>query len=101
MALGYCIGSIYTKEVSVANRKKWLLLLGGGAIFLFIIIRAINAYGDPSPWSNQTSSLYTLFSFLSVTKYPPSLLYVLITVGLGLLFLAISENNPVHDPMPL
>lgn len=92
MALGYCLGTIYTKDVNAERRKKILLLLGAGAILLFAVLRYINVYGDPSPWSPQKTSLLTFFSFMKVSKYPPSLFYILITVGPGLLFLAFSEK---------
>ena len=92
MALGYCLGSLYRKEVEASRRKKTLLLLGSGALVLFALLRWSNAYGDPAPWSPQRSSLYSFLSFMKVSKYPPSLLYLLATIGPGLLFLAVSEK---------
>ncbi len=90
MALGYCFGTLYTLDASL--RKKYLLQLGGTVITLFIIIRAINMYGDPSQWSVQSSPVFTFLSFINVSKYPPSLLYVLLTLGLAILFLAFAER---------
>ena len=58
----------------------------------FALIRLANIYGDPLPWSIQQNPVYTFLSFMKVNKYPPSLLYILITVGIGILFLAVSEN---------
>jgi uncharacterized membrane protein len=92
MALGYCLGQLYVKEVSALKRKKILLWMGIGAIVLFIVIRYINSYGDPSPWTHQSSRSFTVLSFLRVSKYPPSLLYLLVTLGPALLFLAFTEN---------
>lgn len=92
MALGYCLGSLYTKGVAFEKRKKWLLSLGMGAIALFFIIRIINSYGDLVPWSYQNTSTKTVLSFFNVTKYPPSLLYLLITIGPSLLFLYAIEK---------
>jgi uncharacterized membrane protein len=92
MALGYCLGDIYKKQVDPGKRKRLLLGLGFSAIVLFVLLRYINAYGDPSHWSQQKSNLFTIFSFLKVSKYPPSLLYLLITIGPCLLFLAFSEK---------
>jgi uncharacterized membrane protein len=92
MALGYCLGSIYKKEVNPLRRKKTLLILGFAAIILFVLLRYINVYGDPSHWSSQKNTLYTFLSFMKVSKYPPSLFYLLITIGPGLLFLAFSEQ---------
>ena len=92
MALGYCLGDVYKKEADANKRKRFLLLLGITSILLFIAIRYSNVYGDPSKWTAQRSGLYTFLSFLNVTKYPPSLLYLLVTIGPGLVFLSISEN---------
>ena len=88
MALGYCIGNLYTPGYGARKRKKTLLIIGSSAILLFVLIRLINEYGDPSHWSLQSSVVYTFLSFIKVTKYPPSLLYALMTLGPALLFLA-------------
>jgi uncharacterized membrane protein len=92
MATGYAFGQLYLPTCDAAKRKKALLYLGAGAIGLFIILRGINAYGDPHPWSVQQTPLYTVLSFLNTTKYPPSLLYILMTLGPALLFLAFAEK---------
>ena len=92
MSLGYCFGKLYTKNIAQRVRKKWLLLLGSSAILLFIILRFSNAYGDPSPWSYQASWQFTILSFLNTTKYPPSLLFTLMTLGPAMIFLAFTEN---------
>jgi uncharacterized membrane protein len=92
MALGYCLGDIYKKGTDAQKRKRFLLWLGITSILLFIVIRYSNVYGDPSKWTQQHSAFYTFLSFLKVTKYPPSLLYLLITIGPGLVFLSLGEN---------
>jgi uncharacterized membrane protein len=92
MALGYCLGGLYTSGYDAGKRKKYLLRLGIAGVALFIIIRFINVYGDNTPWTQQSSSLYTLLSFIKVTKYPPSLLYVLMTISPALIFLTLTEN---------
>jgi uncharacterized membrane protein len=92
MALGYCLGSLYTKSVTAPARKKVLIILGVFSILLFNIIRFINIYGDPVPWSVQATPAFTFMSFLNLTKYPPSLLYVLMILGPALLFLAFAEK---------
>jgi hypothetical protein len=66
--------------------------LGFACIALFLLIRFFNGYGDPRPWSVQPNPLFTVLSFLNVSKYPPSLLYVLVTLGPAIIFLAISEK---------
>jgi uncharacterized membrane protein len=92
MALGYCLGSIYRKEEYAQKRKRFLLTAGIISVVLFIALRYSNVYGDPSKWTGQRSPVYTFLSFLNVTKYPPSLLYLLVTIGPGLIFLALTEN---------
>ncbi|HVU94940.1 MAG TPA: heparan-alpha-glucosaminide N-acetyltransferase domain-containing protein [Puia sp.] len=92
LAVGYCVGQLYRPGVDAGARRSILLCLGAGAITLFIILRALNAYGDYAPWSVQKDALFSIMSFLNVTKYPPSLLYILMTLGPAMLFLALSEG---------
>jgi uncharacterized membrane protein len=92
ICLGYYFGQFYAPEQDPASRQKTLRYLGWGAIGLFILLRAINVYGDPNPWSVQRDPFFTLLSFLNVSKYPPSLLYVLMTIGPALLFLSYMER---------
>lgn len=87
MALGYCFGQLYHKDFDGQLRKKWLLGLGFVAIILFFVLRGINVYGDLVPWAMQDTTTKTVLSFFNVTKYPPSLSYILITMGPSLLFL--------------
>ena len=91
MAAGYAFGQLYTMDASV--RRRWLLRIGGGLVALFVLLRATNLYGDPSKWSVQTSGAFTVLSFLNVTKYPPSLLYLCMTLGPGILLLAFTERD--------
>jgi uncharacterized membrane protein len=91
MALGYAFGALYQKDAR--ERRRWLLLAGTVATALFVVLRAINIYGDPSRWTSQKNTLFTILSFLNTTKYPPSLLYLLMTLGLALLMLAWFEAN--------
>jgi uncharacterized membrane protein len=92
MALGYSLGNLYTPVYSAEKRRKTLLMLGSGAIILFVIVRLVNGYGDPNPWSEQAGGIKTFLSFLKVNKYPPSLMYSLITLGPAMIFLALTEN---------
>ena len=94
IALGYSLGSLYSNKVDDVQRKKTLLWLGIGSIVLFVGIRFINVYGDASHWSNQRDAAFTVLSFINVTKYPPSLLYGLMTLGPACIFLALFETKP-------
>lgn len=90
MLAGFAAGKLF--EADEARRRKIFLTLGTGAIVLFIAVRFINIYGDSVPWSAQKSSLFTFLSFMNVTKYPPSLVFSLITLGIMFLILSFSEG---------
>jgi uncharacterized membrane protein len=90
MAAGYAFGTVYTWEASV--RRDWLWRAGTAAIAGFILLRFTNAYGNLTPWTPQPRPGFALLSFLDVTKYPPSLCYLLMTLGPGLLLLAVLER---------
>jgi uncharacterized membrane protein len=92
MALGYCCGPWYGGDCQPETRRRSLLLAGLLTTSLFVLVRAKNLYGDPAPWSPQESDLFSLLSFLNVTKYPPSLLYTLMTLGPALVGLALAEK---------
>jgi uncharacterized membrane protein len=92
MMIGYCIGILYSPKFSAMQRQKILALTGLGLILFFVIARFINIYGDPAPWTTQKNTLFTILSFLKINKYPPSLLYMCITIGPGLLLLSFFEN---------
>lgn len=92
MSLGYCLGSLYNASFDTIKRKKILNGLGYGSLALFLILTGINKYGDPFPWTNYGDFPKTLMSILNANKYPPSLLYLLITLGGTFFFLANSEK---------
>jgi uncharacterized membrane protein len=92
MSLGYCFGSLYKKGASIAKRQKWLLITGFTSIILFLIFRGLNFYADLNPWSYQETTEKTIISFFNATKYPPSLAYLLMTLGPTFLFLYGIEN---------
>jgi len=92
MPLGYYFGELYKKDVISEFRVQKLLQLGIVITALFLILRFANFYGDSISWSNNDSFSLTLMSFFSLTKYPPSLLYILITIGPTLIFLAFAEK---------
>ncbi len=92
MSLGYCFGSLYDNSFDAFKRKRILNGLGLGSILLFFLLIAINAYGDPVKWTNYGYTLKTVMSIFNVSKYPPSLLYLLVTLGVAFLFLANAEK---------
>ncbi len=92
MALGYYFGSFYDNSFDSINRKKTFNVIGISALVLFIIIRFINYYGDPIPWKDDNTTTKDLISFLNPSKYPPSLLFLLMTLGATFLFLANAEK---------
>jgi uncharacterized membrane protein len=93
MVLGYLFGTFYQKDYAVTIRKKWLLRLGLGALVIFFVLRGLNIYGDLTPWSVQDTITKTVLSFFNITKYPPSILFICITLGPALLFLHTIEST--------
>ena len=97
-AMGYVLGAAYRREAAL--RRRWLLALGSAVVAGFLVLRLLNLYGDPEPWSIQRTPLWTLMSFLNTTKYPPSLLFLLMTLGPALLLLRAFDRRvpPVLHP---
>jgi uncharacterized membrane protein len=91
MAAGYAFGTLY--QMDAQRRRRLLLIIGSAATALFVVVRAINVYGDPAKWSMQKNAIFTLISFLNTTKYPPSLLFLLMTLGPAILLLALFESR--------
>jgi uncharacterized membrane protein len=89
MAAGYAFGGLYTKDAKF--RRRWLLLIGGIATWLFVFVRAVDKYGEPLHWARQKNLVFTILSFINTTKYPPSLDYLLMTLGPAILLLAFFE----------
>lgn len=92
MALGYCLGGWYASGYDMAKRQKNLLITGIGCLVVFVVLRYSNLYGDPVKWSAQKNAFFTFLSFINVNKYPPSLLYLLLTLGSAFLFLSLTEK---------
>ena len=92
MSLGYYFGSFYDKSYDSNKRKRVFNIIGVAAILLFVVLRFINKYGDPYGWQHYNNFSQSLISFLNPAKYPPSLMYLLMTLGGVFLFLANSEN---------
>ncbi|MYE23306.1 MAG: DUF1624 domain-containing protein [Gammaproteobacteria bacterium] len=90
--LGYFAGPLYAASVSALTRRKALLALGASCLALLAFLRGFNLYGEAAPWSAEGTVAETLMSFLNFTKYPPSLDFLLVTLGIGLLLLAWLES---------
>jgi len=94
MMLGYCFGKLFRPEMDPDRRKKILLLIGSGLLLLFVLLRSINLYGDPIPWSSHPrGAVFTFLSFININKYPPSLDFLSVTIGGGILVLALLEGT--------
>ena len=87
IALGYCAGPWFARDADPAQRARRLLRWGVGLLVGFVLIRYLNVYGD-KPWSTMEDGVRTVMSFMSLTKYPPSLMFLMPTIGVGLLLLA-------------
>jgi len=91
IALGYAAGPWYGAGTAAPQRRQRLLACGLGALALFHLLRWHNGYGD-APWRDQADVAHTAMSFFNLTKYPPSLLFLLLTLGVGLLLLRLYEQ---------
>jgi uncharacterized membrane protein len=92
LLLGYVFGKLYQTGADPIKRQKVLLICGFSVICLFILLRLVNHYGDPNPWSVQRNAAHTLLSFLNATKQPPSLLFFAMTLGPVMVLLALAEK---------
>ena len=90
-ALGYALGTTY--RWSAERRQTLLLWLGAWLVTAFLVLRFLNVYGDPVPWSGSVSPLRTVMSFVNTAKYPPSLLFLLMTLGPALILLRVFEGR--------
>jgi uncharacterized membrane protein len=99
MALGYALGPIFERPSE--QRRPILLAMGLGAIAGFVVLRGLNVYGDPQPWAVQKDLTWTVMSFLNTTKQPPSLLYLLMTLGPALLALGALDRGMGRLGIPL
>lgn len=94
IALGYVLGPWFGSTTAPQQRRRLLVRSGWGMLAAFVVLRLANVYGD-APWQYGGDALTTLMSFFNLTKYPPSLLFVLFTVGVGLLLLRLYEAPAV------
>jgi len=90
MAVGYCFGALFL--MGARKRNRLLYMIGMSAMMLFVVLRAVNIYGDPRPWSAQPVWWRSILSFINCTKYPPSLLYLLMTLGPAVTLLPLLEK---------
>ena len=97
MLTGFASGKLF--ELPAVSRRKIFLKIGASVLLLFVILRAINIYGDPVLWSGQKTPVYTFLSFMNISKYPPSLLFCLVTLGIMFLILSAAEGvkNRITD----
>ncbi|AZF10752.1 putative membrane protein [Pseudomonas sp. R2-37-08W] len=91
IALGYGLGPWFANATLPAVRQRYLLLAGAGALVGFVLLRAANGYGE-KPWQAYDGGVQTLMSYFNITKYPPSLLFLALTLGIGLLLLLAFER---------
>ncbi|MGZ7091233.1 MAG: DUF1624 domain-containing protein [Candidatus Angelobacter sp.] len=99
MAAGFCFGKVF--QLEPAARRQIMLRLGLALTIAFIVVRAVNSYGDPAPWAHQKSGVFTALSFLNCTKYPGSLDFLLMTLGPALLVLAWFDRRTFKPANPL
>ena len=97
MAVGYAVGAVYDRAPE--ERRGWLLKWGTAITVGFLVLRASNLYGNPGDWSVQSSALMTVVSFLNLQKYPPSLLFLMMTLGPGLVLLGVWEKYNTPSPV--
>jgi uncharacterized membrane protein len=99
MAAGYCLGPVFLWDEE--RGRRFLVRLGIGLTLAFVVVRGLNVYGDPASWSPQRSPVFTVLSFLNCTKYPPSLEFLLMTLGPAIAVLGwlggvrVGRRNPV------
>ena len=92
MLLGYCFGKLFESNVTIVQRAKKLRVGGILLLLFFVVVRFINLYGDPVHWATQPTFIQTFLSFIKVNKYPPSLMFMSITIGCGMIALSYLEN---------
>ena len=90
MAAGYALGPVFRLEREI--RVRQLFVIGALVTVGFVFLRAINLYGDPAPWAVQSGVVATVLSFINCEKYPPSLLFLAMTLGPALMLVALLDG---------
>jgi len=90
--LGWYTGPIFARSFDSARRRKLLVLMGVGCWLALLVLRGFNIYGENAPWTHQATTLQTVMDFLNYTKYPPSLDFLLMTLGGGFFVLAVLDQ---------
>jgi uncharacterized membrane protein len=101
MALGYCLGQLYHRGYEPAKRKRVILQIGISVLVLFFVLRWLNVYGDPLPWSHFEKPATTVMSFFQVEKYPPSLLFLCLMLGISLTVLGLLDGKALKRGRPI
>ena len=98
MAAGFCFGRVYR----LPPERRRTLLIGSGLALVaaFVVVRGLNIYGDPRPWAVQSEPIYTWLSFLNASKYPPSLAFLLMTLGPAILALGLIDGLRLSERHP-
>jgi uncharacterized membrane protein len=99
MAAGFCLGRVYL--LPAAERSRLLVRLGLALTLAFVVLRLVNLYGDPAPWTGQRTPIFTVISFLNTTKYPPSLQFLLMTLGPAIALLGWIDGARPSERHPL
>ncbi|HWV07946.1 MAG TPA: DUF1624 domain-containing protein [Pseudomonas sp.] len=92
IALGYAMGPWFARDSDARQRRRYLIGTGVGALVGFVVLRLLNGYGE-KPWFSGDTAVQTLMSFFNITKYPPSLLFLALTLGIGVLLLVLFERR--------
>ncbi len=92
ITLGWLVGPLFARSVAPETRRRTFLLAGLGCWALLLVLRGTNFYGETLPWTTQADAVRTVMSFFNFTKYPPSLDFLLLTLGGGMIGMAAWEN---------
>jgi uncharacterized membrane protein len=99
MSLGFCLGPVFSWDAD--TRRRFLLRAGIAMTIAFLVLRALNLYGDQSRWEWQPTAVHAVLSFLNTSKRPPSLDFVLMTIGPALMFLSWVDGRSLSRSNPL